>query len=289
MRNLQYFGLKAKPFEGNTNVRFFYVSNGHGEALARLRYLVRDRNMGIGVLTGEIGSGKTITRCVLERMLDTAKFTCVSIGSSNLPFVHVLAECIRQISGAPPDLTGLTKYELLFRFKKLVWESIVSKGGHLVLFLDEVQQMSRRTLDELKNLTNLGVDGDNFLTIILVGQPEFRDVLREMPQLDQRVSLRFHLNFLGREEVGSYIEHRLKMAGRKAPLFGDQAKELVYRESQGVPRLVNRICKLSLDQAYSLQRDMVSEEIVVGIANDLYLQKGEGKTARKSTWHKAVS
>lgn len=287
MSNYQYFGLRAKPFEGNTNVKFFYVSKGHGEALARLRYLVRDRNMGIGVLTGEIGSGKSITRCVLERMLETAAFTTVSLESSNLPFAHLLAEFVRQLSGTPLELTGLTKYELLFRFKKLVWDNVVSKGRHLVVFLDEAQQMSPRTLDELKNLTNLSADGDNYLTLILVGQPEFRDILNELPQLDQRVSLRFHLNFLDSEEVASYVAHRLKMAGYTGEqgLFTTEATEMIYRESRGVPRLVNRICKLSLDQAYSLQKRTIGQEIVSGIIQDIHLQKGEDGHSRGKKWY----
>ncbi|MFK4763779.1 ExeA family protein [Desulfobaculum sp. SPO524] len=289
MSALAYFGLRERPFEGNTNVRFFYVSQGHGEALARLRYLVRDRNMGIGVLTGEIGSGKTITRSVLERMLRTTAFRVVSLESSNLPFVHLLAEFLNQLEGRPPDLTGLTKYELLFRFKKTVMENVHLKGRHLAVFLDEVQQMHPGTLDELKNLTNLSVGGDNLLTMILVGQPEFRDTLRRMPQLDQRVSLRFHLNFLGDDEVGRYIQHRLEMAGREEadPLFSDDAVRLVYRESQGIPRLVNRLCKLSLDQGYSLQRRQIDEDIVSGIISDLHLQKGDRDETPRRKWHSA--
>lgn len=287
MNSLKFFGLKTKPFEGNTNVRFFYVSKGHGEALARLRYLVRDRNMGIGVLTGEIGSGKSITRCVLERMLETASFTTVSIDSANLPFSHLVAEFVRQIAGAPMELGGLTKYELLFRFKKLVWDRVVSKGRHLVVFLDEAQQMTPRTLDELKNLTNLSNGGDNYLTLILVGQPEFRDMLNDLPQLDQRVSLRFHLNFLDRDEVRSYVAHRLEMAGlpEEQRIFDDAACEYIFRESQGIPRLVNRICKLSLDQAYSLQERVIGERIVSGIIEDIHLQKGEDGHGRGRKWY----
>ncbi|NJB68369.1 general secretion pathway protein A [Desulfobaculum xiamenense] len=290
MSCLSHFGLRERPFEGNTNVRFFYVSQGHGEALARLRYLVRDRNMGIGVLTGEIGSGKTITRNVLEKMLDTAAFRVISLESSNLPFVHLLAEFIRQLEGHPPDLTGLTKYELLFRFRKLVLDRVHLKGRHLAVFLDEVQQMHPRTLDELKNLTNLSGGGENLLTMILVGQPEFRDVLNAMPQLDQRVSLRFHLNFLAGDEVGRYIEHRLRMAGRRSadPVFEPEAMDLVYRESQGIPRLVNRICKLSLDQAYSLQAGAVSGDVVAGIIDDLHLQKGDCREVSRRKWHSSV-
>lgn len=286
MSSLSFFGLKQRPFEGNTNVRFFYVSQGHGEALARLRYLVRDKNMGIGVLTGEIGSGKTITRCVLERMLATRSFRVVSLESSNLPFVHLLAEFIRQLEGYPPDLTGLTKYELLFRLKKILVEDVHLKGRHLAIFLDEVQQMHPRTLDELKNLTNMSVGGENLLTMILVGQPEFRDVLNSMPQLDQRVSLRFHLNFLAGDEVGQYIQHRLEMAGRAEgkKLFTPDAVAMIYRESHGIPRLVNRICKLSLDQAYSLQRQAIDEKIVTGIINDLHLQKGDGQKVMEQNW-----
>jgi general secretion pathway protein A len=283
MQSLSYWNLKHKPFEGNTHIKFFFASREHGEALGRLRYLVEDRNMGIGVLTGEIGCGKTITRTVLEKMLDMTRFEVVSLDSSDLPFVHLLAEFIDQIDGGGLSLAGLSKFELLFRFRKTIWDKIVSQGKHLVVILDEVHQMETRVLDELKNLTNLSSGEENYLTLILVGQPELRDILNDMPQVDQRVSLRFHLNFLKCEEVKAYIEHRLKAGGNPSPgrVFDRDAIELIYRESQGIPRKINRICKLALDQGFSLQVDQIGEKIASGIIQDLNRQKGSNrKTAR---------
>ena len=133
-------------------------------------------------------------------------------------------------------------------------------------------------MDELKNLTNLASDEGNYLTIILVGQPELRDILNKIPQVDQRVSLRFHLNFLRREEIKEYIGHRLKMAGgASGKIFDQDAVDLIYHESKGVPRKINRICKLALDQGYSLDAPRIGKEIVTGIVNDLHRQKGSNR------------
>jgi len=281
MRNLKHWKLRDKPFEGSKNIKFFFVSHEHGEALARLRYLIRDGNMGIGVLTGEIGCGKTITRFVLQKMLESTFFEVVSLENSNLPFVDLLAEFIDQIGREPVDLWKLSKYELLLRFKKAVRDKIINQGKHLVIFLDEAQQIEYETLDELKNLTNLTSDEGNYLTIILVGQPELRDILNGIPQVDQRVSLRFHLNFLRREEIKGYIVHRLKMAGgASGKIFDQDAVDLIYNESKGVPRRINRICKLALDQGYSIDASQIGKTIVAGIVNDLHRQKGQtGTTA----------
>jgi general secretion pathway protein A len=285
MSYLAYWKLKDKPFEGNPNIKFFFVSHEHGEALARLRYMIRDRNMGIGVLTGEIGCGKTITRFVLEKMLETTSFEVVSLENSDLPFIYLLAEFLDQIEAGSVNLSQLSKYELMFRFKKTVRDRIVNQGKHLVIFLDEAQQMDLKTLDELKNLTNLTSKSGNYLTIILVGQPELRDILHGMPQVDQRVSMRFHLNFLSRKEVKGYVEHRLSAAGHPTcKIFDKEAINLIYIESKGIPRRINRICKLALDHGYSLQLPKIGKNIITSINKDLHRQRGSER--RNSQWMK---
>jgi len=273
MDYLKYWGLKTRPFEGNRSTKFFFFSREHGEALSRLLYMAEDKNMGIGVLTGEIGCGKTLTRTVMENLLDRSKFEIVSLESSDFSLSHLLVEFIDQIAGGALELLKLSKYELLFRFRKILWEDIVSKNKHLVILLDEAQQMEKQTLDELKNLSNLSSEDENYLTIILLGQPELADTLSEMPQVDQRVSLRFHLNFMRRDEVKGYVEHRLNAGGHpNGKLFTDEALELIYKESKGVPRNINRICNLALDQGFSLQAHTIGKEIVLGIVKDIFRQ-----------------
>ncbi len=274
MDYLKYWGLNARPFEGTRNTKFFFVSTEHGEALSRLRYMAEDRNMGIGVLTGEIGCGKTLTRTVMEKLLDSSQFKIVSLESSDLPLSHLLVEFIDQIAGDALELVNLSKYELLFRFRKILWGKIASKGKHLVILLDEAQQMQKETLDELKNLTNLSSEDENYLTIILLGQPELRDTLAEMPQVAQRVSLSFHLNFMRLDDVKGYVQHRLKAGGHpNGKLFTKDALEFISKVSKGIPRNINRICNLALDQGFSLQARTIGKEIVLGIATDIYSQK----------------
>ena len=138
--------------------------------------------------------------------------------------------------------------------------------------------MEKQTLDELKNLTNLSSEDENYLTIILLGQPELADTLAEMPQVNQRVSLRFHLNFMRRDEVKGYVEHRLKAGGHPdGRLFTDEALGLIYKGSKGVPRNINRICSLALDQGFSLQAHTIENEIVLGIINGIFSQKESNK------------
>jgi general secretion pathway protein A len=243
--------------------------------------------MGIGVLTGEIGCGKTITRTVIENVLDRNLYELVTLESSDLPFNHLLAEFINQIDYKGIEIARLSKFELLFHFKKCLKEKIINHGRHLVIFLDEAQQMEPMTLDELKNLSNISSEEENYLTIILVGQPELRDILKNMPQIDQRVSLRFHLNFLNAEEIRGYICHRLKSAGHvTGEVFTKEAIEFMYRDSKGIPREINRIAKLALDRAFSLQRRRIGKEIVAGIITDLHRQKGIGP---KETQWKMIS
>ncbi len=236
------------PFDNTRDTRFFFPSAGHGEALSRLLFLAEDRNMGIGLLTGEIGAGKTLLRTLLHARLAGGGHIRVSLENSLLDFDDLLLEILSQIHGGrlhPADLPD--RYSRLARFKRLLTEQIAGQDRHLVILVDEAQQLEIKSLEALKGLTNIASERQNFMTLILIGQPELRGLLRRLPQVDQRISLRFHLAALSLEETGAYVSHRLQAAGYQGPPPLDGAAlELLHQASRGVPREINRICKMAL-------------------------------------------
>lgn len=275
MEYLEFWQLKYKPFETTQKALFFFESKDHGEALARLQYLVEDKNMHIGVLTGQIGCGKTTTWEALIKRITPSKYKFATLDFSSFPFEDILREVICQISDDKLiEDKAYSKYELVALFKNIVINEILKKDLHLVIILDEAQQISEKCLDDLKNLTNIAYEEKTCLSIIFVGQPELRDKLRKMPQINQRVGLRYHLNSMAISEVPSYIKHRIETAGSgEGNVFSPTAIDIIARESQGVPREINKICKLVFDRAYALGFKKINEEIVNDIVKDFQSQE----------------
>ena len=275
---LEYWGLNQKPFENNTDPHFFYESYDHIEALERLFYIVEEGNMNFGMLTGEIGCGKTITMSVLKDRLSPIRYDVIALENSNLPFNFILLECIQRMSldNFDPRLKEDDLYYLLKEFKKLLDIKVVQRKKNLVIILDEAQQLTKESIIELKNLTNITFNNQSYITIILMGQPELRSVVKNLPQIDQRVSLRYHLNPLGEKDVSGYLAHRLKVAGHPdGALFTKNAVQMLCQVTSGIPREINRICQLSLDRSFSLRFESINEEVVKSIVMDL--QKQDGK------------
>jgi general secretion pathway protein A len=265
---LAYWNLRERPFEPTWDIRFFFQSRDHDEALSRLAFLVGERTMLFGMLTGEIGCGKTMTRAVFSERLDPARFCVVTEENSAFSFSELLGLVLKQLDTSPDD-AGHTKYARVERLKKVI-ERVRQEGRHLVLIFDEAQEMSTRTLNELKLLTNLNRAGQGNLTIILVGQPELRPLVGQLPAIDQRISLRFHLNALDLEDSRNYLRHRLKMAGHPTgELFSAEASERAFQASLGVPRELNRMAKLALEFAWLKNLPQVNGAAVDAVVRDL--------------------
>jgi general secretion pathway protein A len=266
----------SPPFDNTRDTRYFFPSAGHAEALSRLLFLAEDRNMGMGLLTGDIGSGKTLLRTVLHARINTETHVRVSIENSLLGFDDLLLEIISQIRGErllPSDCSD--RYTRLSIFKRLLTEQVAGQGRHLVILLDEAQLLGLEDLDAIKGLTNIASERQNFLTLILIGQPELRARLRQLPQVDQRVSLRFHLTALTAEETAEYVRHRLEMAGYKGDFpFTDNALEVLYGASRGIPREINRVCKIGLDHVLNNSLDRFTDESLSAVVDDLRRQGG---------------
>lgn len=278
MDYLSFFGLRSKAFANVCDPEFYYEGYDHIEALNRLIYLVEEGNMGFGVLTGEIGCGKTMTRQVFKSRLDEGMFSVVDFDNSSLDFPYILYEIVLQLSEGDmdPELTPEKPYFLIKAFEYYVQHRNAKLGRNTVLILDEAQLLSDDSLIELKNLTNINSHLSNPLTIVLVGQPELREQVKRLPPLDQRVSLRFHLNPLSAKDVQGYIEQRLRVVGHDTGnLFDFEAIEALTSHTEGIPREVNRACQLCLHFAAAQNRDRVDTEIMDGVIKDLKRQQGD--------------
>ncbi len=275
--------LERQPFNNTRDTRFFFASEGHAEAISRLEFLVQDENMGMGMLTGEIGCGKTMTRSVVHRHLNELHYAVVSIENGLLNFDDLLLEILSQVRGERvyaqdyPD-----RYSRLSAFKQELMRRLVDTDRHLVILLDEAQQLEPMCLECLKGLTNIASERRNFMSIILIGQPELRAMVKRIPQVDQRIGLRYHLNPLSSEGTARYLVHRLRAAGLKGkvPITHDAVKVL-HRASRGVPREVNRFSKLALDLALSRDEPILTAALYKAVLKDLqqhggYVESGSG-------------
>ena len=176
---LAHWNLAERPFETTWDTRFFFQGRQHEEALSRLEFLAGEQTMLFGMLTGEFGCGKTITRAVFAEHLDPQFFQVVTIENSSFSFPELLGLALREMGGDPNDF-GRTKFSRCDRFARAL-ECTAAEGRHVVLIFDEAQEMSAATLNELKLLTNLNSGGRSYLTVILVGQPELRDRVAKLP------------------------------------------------------------------------------------------------------------
>ena len=265
---LAYWNLSERPFEATWDTRFYFQSRDHDEALNRLAYLVGERTMNLGMLTGEVGCGKTLTRAVFMSQLDPGQFAII-VEDTSAFLTKIYLESVLATRGSDSGAGTAETCAVATVWPKPL-NACTMKGRHLVLIFDEAQEMSPATMNDLKMLTNLNGGGQNYLTIILLGQPELRSKVVKLPAIDQRISLRFHLNPLNVTEAGAYLVHRLKMAGHSSgDLFASDAVAQLFSACHGVPRELNRLAKLALEVAWLRQMPLVGVPAVDTVIRDL--------------------
>jgi len=265
---LEHWRLRERPFEPTWDTRFYFQGRAQDEALSRLGFVVGEQTMQLGLLTGEIGCGKTLTRAVLAERLDRRSFSVVTQENSAFSFHDLLGLALAKLSRdeIKPARTRAARW---CQFERTV-EEMRAAQRHLVLIFDEAQEMSAATLNELKQLTNLNGAGHGALTVLLVGQPELRDQVARLPALDQRVSLRFHLRPLSLAETAQYLGQRLRTAGHPTgDLFPPAAVELAFTATDGIPRALNRVAKLALEFAWVQEYPEVTCAAVDAVVRDL--------------------
>jgi len=253
-----YFGFKEKPFNVTPDPRFIYFSEQHVEALNHILYGIRERK-GFIAITGEVGSGKTtLCRTLLERLdKDTRS---AYIFNPDLSGSQLLRAIVADLG---LDSSGRTKKDLLDTLNTFLIDAL-PRGNNVVIILDEAQGLGKRQLEQVRLLSNLETDTEKLLQIILVGQPELREKLDDprMKQLKQRITVRYHIDPLPKPEVYKYIDHRLKVAGcDQPPHFTDEAMDVIYSFSEGIPRVINMVCDRSLLNAFVWETRTISGEI----------------------------
>ncbi len=259
-----HFGFREKPFALNPDPGFLYPSRRHQTALMLLQYGLINQ-AAISVISGEIGSGKTtLIRKLLEDM--DKDMTVGLISNTHRSFGELLQWVLVAFDLESPgqDKAVLYKYFIDFVIAEY------ARGQRTVLIVDEAQNLDIQTLEELRMLSNINADKDLVLQLILVGQPELRENLRqpELVQFVQRISVDFHLEPLGREETHAYIAHRIKVAEGPEGLFTAEACDELHDFSGGTPRLINQLCDTALVYAFADAADVVSAELVRSVARD---------------------
>lgn len=256
---LDYYGLKEPPFNITPNPRFLFFSAKHREAFNHLLYGIRERK-GFVQLTGEVGSGKTtLCRALLEQL--GSQFSTALILNPVLDADQLIKAIAMELG---LQVKGLDRLETVAEINRFLLQQ-VEHGKDTVLIIDEAQDLTRELLEQVRLLSNLETDERKLLQIVLMGQPELRDRLNDpsLRQLRQRITIRYHLNPLKRNEIGQYVQHRLQVSGANgAPYFTPAALWRIYRYSRGIPRLINAICDKCLLAGYVEQRDKIDFRMV---------------------------
>lgn len=276
-----FFHLARNPFELTPDPAFLYSTNQHNEALASLYYGVR-RHRGIVVVTGQVGTGKTLLlRCLLRQLKQSGNVACSYVFNSLLTPIEFLEYIVADFGLPTADKD---KSELLLDLSRYL-ASRGSKQLTTMLIVDEAHHLSEEVLEEVRLLTNLETAEDKLLQVVLVGQPELDAKLKSpsLRQLRQRVALRARLDRLDENETRGYVERRLQVAGastESGELFPDQTIDAIYSYSGGFPRVINTICENALITAYARRMRSVTPEVIELVAQelclDLYLCEPEG-------------
>jgi len=266
---LSFFGLTEKPFAITPDPRYLYLSERHAEALAHLLYGINEAG-GFVQLTGEVGTGKTtIVRSLLAQTPKNAEIALILNPKMTAP-EFLLTICEELGIGVPDSALGSLK-DLVDILSEYLLRAHAA-GHRVVLVVDEAQNLSPEVLEQVRLLTNLETNTQKLLQIILIGQPELRELLarNELRQLAQRITGRYHLNPLSHDETAAYVLHRLRVAGATTDIFAPPALHAVFSLSQGVPRVINVICDRSLLGAYSLDRHRVTASLVRSAAAEVF-------------------
>jgi len=260
----EYFGLNHKPFNLVPDPSFLYLSPNHKKALTLLEYGLMS-HAGFTVVTGEIGAGKTT---LIRTLLKKIGNNCVIglINNTHESFGELMTWVIDALDIDSQAIDNSGRYRDYIDF--VVDQH--AQGKRVVLIVDEAQNLSVKSLEELRLLSNVNIGSDIFLQLILTGQPELIEKLNqpELEQFAQRIGVEFHLNALSYHETEMYIEHRLKVAGAKQRIFSTEACAMIYCYTEGVPRRINNLCDFALVYGFADDKQTIDKEIVLAMMKD---------------------
>jgi general secretion pathway protein A len=266
---LPFFGLNEKPFAITPDPRYLYLSERHAEALAHLLYGINEAG-GFVQLTGEVGTGKTTTiRSLLAQTPKNAEVALI-LNPRMTPTEFLLTIC-EELGIGVPDSAEHSLKDLVDILNDYLLKAHAN-GRRIVLVVDEAQNLAPEVLEQVRLLTNLETTTQKLLQIILIGQPELRELLarNELRQLAQRITGRYHLDPLSSAETSAYVRHRLRVAGATTDIFTPPALSEIYRLSGGVPRVINVISDRALLGAYTQDRHRVGSSLVRHAATEVF-------------------
>lgn len=279
-----YFGFAEAPFSIAPDPRYLFLSDQHREALAHLLYGIGDHG-GFVVLTGEVGTGKTtVCRCLLQQLPDHVD---VAVVVNPKLSAHELLQTICEELGVAVAEEKPSDKQLIDALNSLLLKTH-GRGRNTILIVDEAQNLSAEVLEQLRLLTNLETNERKLLQLILLGQPELNELLArpELRQLEQRVTARYHLQPLSRDEVAGYIGHRLAIAGQRGQLFDPTAVREIARLSRGIPRVINLLCDRALLGVYAGNGQQVDSRMVRRAASEVLPMR---QWRRKARWPLAAA
>lgn len=254
-----FYGFKEPPFNLTPNSRFFFESTRHKEALSTLVYAIRERK-GFVVITGEIGSGKTTVCRTLLNHLDNQTETAL-ITNTHISGKDLLMTLLEDLNVA---FEPGSKSKLLSQLNHYLIEQL-RRDHNVVLIIDEAQNLSPAVMEEVRMLSNLETESEKLVQIIFIGQPDLKNkmALDRLEQLRQRIAVYYHLSPLDKADTCNYVLHRLKVASQSdRQYFTEEALNLVYEFSRGVPRLINQICDSALLSGFITEVQIVDEKLL---------------------------
>jgi general secretion pathway protein A len=266
---LDYWGLKKHAFKNVPDPDMYFEMHETVEnTVAELLFAIEEADECLAVVVGEVGLGKTMSLRVTLDALNLDKYAIAFITNPDLSFVQLLREIIGQLTNSP--CTIKTKDRLLEEFNRILFQ-VADDGRRVIIFIDEGNAMRRVNLDNLRLITNMQEDDRNLFTLVLAGQPELAKKLEHpsLANLFQRIGVYCKLQKMAnRDVIKYYVEHRLERAGAKKQIFSENAYDVIWNYSEhGVPRLINRLCKLALKAGETNQLEEISGDIVEQIAS----------------------
>ncbi len=276
-----YYGFTEAPFNLTPNSKFFFQSDKHTEALSTLLYAINERK-GFVVVSGNIGSGKTTVCRTLLNQLDPSTQTAL-ITNTHISGKDLLTSILEELE---VDFEPGSKARLLSQLNDYLIAQL-RQNNNVVLIIDEAQNLKPAVLEEVRMLSNLETENEKLIQILFLGQPELKKklALPSLEQLRQRIAVYYHLTPLSKEDTISYILHRLHVAsGSHKKFFTEEALDLIYRFSKGVPRLVNQICDSALLTGYTKDIKLIDDKILEEVIRESPMFViGEDETKDNST------
>jgi type II secretory pathway predicted ATPase ExeA len=250
-----HYGFTRTPFGRDLAPGMLHRSTGHGEAVARIHWCIAEK--ALGVITGEVGSGKTIATRAATTALDASRHSIIYLGNPAVGARGIYAAIVTALGGVP----RFHKAALIPQAADALAAEEAEKGKRVVICVDEAHLLSAEQLEELRLLTNADMDSHAAFACLLIGQPTLRRRIKlgTFAALDQRIRLRYSMPSMTDTETASYIAHHLALAGRNDTMFSDDATALIHQVARGLPRAVNNLAVQALVAAYAAKKSIVDE------------------------------